>query len=191
MNPHTLAEQNPLTGTAIFQAGMAQTYEDVKLMILKAAHKWSRIYQVPFDDMVSAANEVFVNSFYRYQPERMARPTKFSTYLNFALHMDLCTYMNKQKKNINHNELNEEIYDFEVVSYDIGYRTALEEELTEDAKYVVSLLLDAPEDFQELIKLREVKKKNDMKWALREYLIASGWKATRVTAAFDLVKEKL
>lgn len=193
MDPLTLMEQTPLAGTKIYKQGFSQTYEEVKLLIFKAAHKWSRVYSVPYDDVLSAAHEVFVNTFYRYDPARMETKAKFSTYLHFALHVDLCSHMNKEKKNLGHSELDSETYDLEVNSFvDNSYREALEQELDEDARYIISLVLEPTPDFNALMIERKAIKKRDVVWVIREYLMHSKkWQGKRIEKALSNVRHKV
>lgn len=72
-----------------------------------------------------------------------------------------------------------------------GFMTDLLDELSEDAKHVVSLVLDAPPDV--ILALCERGRVNavTIKAALREFLIDLGWTTSRVSKSFAEIRKAL
>lgn len=161
---------------------IAESYADCRLLIYKVVHTFANRYNVPFDELLSEAHMSFVRAFDRYDPSRFVKKAKFSSFVYFALSCDLRTYLQKQRKHTGHLEINEELCGTEDPNQ---FRLRFESHLEMDARTVIHLVLDAPDELSEVLGLREVSNKRGFLRALREHLRDLGWSRDRIAIAFE------
>lgn len=163
---------------------VVDTYEGVKLLIYKVAQKYAAINNVPVDEVISAAHMIFMKAFhYHYRPKTGKRPATFSTRLHNSLQWELVDYMRKESKHRGHLEVNEELVG--ATDTDTNFRVALESELSDDAKHIVRLILDTPDDINALFKWEGVTSRKGCLRALKEHLEDCGWGARRIAESFN------
>lgn len=166
---------------------VTDTYEDVKKMIYKICHSYAARHQVAFEDVLSEGHRTFMKCFYNYNPDRFKTKAKFSSYLYFALSCELSTHLKKEYRHRGHQEIKDELLG--ATEGDANFRMMLESELSEDAKGIVSLILDTPSDICVLYKWHDVRGKQSCLTALRSYLEDIGWGASRITESFNEIKK--
>lgn len=168
--------------TATAPAACTETYLDVQKMIFKVAHTYSHRNGLPFDEVLSAAHFVFMRAFhYRYRPK--GKPASFSTRLYNSLNWELRDFLKKESKHQGHLEINEEIVGAQ--EYDANFRVMLDtEQLSEDAKAIVALVLDRSEELTPLLRWQNVQGKKGYLAALEEHLSDLGWTVDRVQESF-------
>ena len=160
-----------------------ETYEDVRNMIYKIAHRYSTCNQLPFEEVLSAANYVFMRAYtYKYKPK--GKPATFSTRLYNSLNWELKDFLKKEIKHTGHLEVNEEIVGS--TNVDANYRIQLDTEiLSEDARSIVRLILDTPQDIAPLLRWEKVRSSRSYLAVLREHLHDMGWGTKRIQESFS------
>ena len=171
------------------QDALTETYLDVRLMLFKLAHRFAVCYGVPVEDLISEANFSFVRAFRRYDPSRFKAKARFSSVVYFAVTCDLKTYLKKQKKHRNLEELDDT--NTGTTQPDRSFRCTVESELREDARYVVSLVLEAPAELAKAMQWHDVKTPSASLAIIREHLTDVGWEHTRITETFSEIRKVL
>lgn len=166
----------------------SDTYEDTKKLIYKMAHKYAHQEGLPFEEVLSAAHFVFMRAFrYKYRPK--GKPASFSTRLYNSLNWELRDFLKKEGKHCGALELNEELVG--AAEYDANYRVMIESELSEDAKAIVALVLDTPDDIQMLLKWEGAKTQAGVVRALQGHLKDLGWTGARIAESFNEIRHLL
>lgn len=167
------------TLTAIEQDALTETYNDVKLLIYKVTHHFTARSGLPFEELLSEAHYIFARAYRNYDPKRFS--SKFSSFLYFSLHCELKNFIKKQYKHRNLLEVNEECVGTEDAN---RFRVSVESGLSEEAKLVVALILDTPQEMRAVMRWNSVRGKRSMLVSLREHLIDLGWTAEQLKTAF-------
>lgn len=157
-------------------------------MLLKTAHKYAHVSGIPFDDVMSAAHFVFMRAYnHNYRPKPGTKPAKFSSRLYNSLNWELKDYINEERPHRNHLEVDEELIG--ASEGDANFRVALESELSEDARTIVALVLETPDDITEMMRWDRVKSRKGFLRTLREHLQDVGWSTKRIVESFDELRE--
>ena len=124
-----------------------EVFPQVEKMIYSQAWKFAKQYPIPFEEARSNAYASFMEACARYNPHRKA---KFSTWCNFLIWCNLMTEVTRRAK--------EPIVFVEIVDEEVAGAAPLLSEsfaelmedvkasLSEDAKTILSLLLETPAD---------------------------------------------
>jgi len=162
-----------------------ESFEDVKLLVWDCVHKFHRKY----GDLYGTREELFSEGCYgytlaynRYDHEKGTFPTYVRNMVNFKL-MELLRTETKHRVRYNaveDIETADRVHPFSLMEF--------LEEVSEDARAIVSLVLDTPRDLQRVVH-KEGRK--DVKYTLRQYLDGMGWEEERVENAFSEISTAL
>jgi len=161
---------------------ISECYADVRLLLYKIAHSFARRYNYPADELISEAHHSFVKCVDRYEPERFSRKSRFSSYVCFAVSNDLKTFLQKQRRHMGHLEVNEEVCGTEDPNQ---FLLRFLPHLEDDAKLVVSLVLEAPAELSAILGEKDVRTKCAAQRTLKHHLLNLGWTRDRVAIAFE------
>ncbi|MBU1067226.1 hypothetical protein KKE60_05535 [Patescibacteria group bacterium] len=172
----------------------AEGYELVRNLIFDQVHKFSRRYGGDFDELVGEANLAFVKGHNQFitgmRPSGKPFDTTYATEIRrwvwFELFDAMRTRLQRQARaqmiSVGDMDYPVQSFEFDVTDWAAG--------LSSDASYVVELLLDPPEDVEEIIMAKGGEPRN-FRSTVRAYLVASGWSARRISEAFAEIKEAL
>lgn len=166
-------------------APVDETFEQVRLLVYRVTHKFASRYNLPFDELLSVSHYAFVKAYHRFKPRRGAQ---LSSWVYSRVTTNLQDYIETEFKHGNHDELREELCGME--DHD-SFRVELLSRLHPDARVVVRLVLDAPDDFATLLRWKRVRTRREVRRALREQLELLGWDDDRIAIAFDDVQQAL
>lgn len=168
----------------------AKAYEDTKLLIYKTCHRFAHAYGLQFEDLLSLAHTSFMAACRSWKP---GKGTKLSTYICWWVTCDIKTHLQKQRRGGVPLELNEEI----VGTFE-EHHSFMDDFLTflsDDAKVIAQLIVEAPKDFQAVLAdtTREVANisKRQVRDVVREVLMDRGWTPGRITSAFNEISTAL
>ena len=159
-----------------------ETYEDVKKLIYKLAHRIRCCDQCEFEDRLSTAHEGYAIAYASYDP---SKGTLFSTWVYWQVRGIL---LDRKKDCIKKS------VQFKSNIRDLGTRPSTPKsrffdhlwELSDDAQRVVGLVCEAPDEMATLWLSN-----SDPRGMLRSYFVGVGWTLGRITSAFSEVKEVL
>ncbi len=173
-----------MESTIITLDATTETYWDIRNLIFDTVWKFQQQYGGDFDEMVAEANLIFIKYFLSHNSDT----SQFSTWLHFGLWkglIDFKRFIREQNKYtiIKHLEEIENFYEYPVVQ---EYRTwELLFDLGEDAKIIVQLILNLPDDLQKTI----IAQKESQTLSKRKLMIhlASllGWSYGRIKESFQ------
>lgn len=161
------------------------TYEDLSHLVFQVTHGFARRYNIPFRDLVSEAHIIYVEQVERYDK---TRGTALSSWVYTKVWFGLMSYVRRGFKRPPHVELEEAP---EPATPPDLFLHDLRDELSADARTVVSLLLDSGRDFSLLCKWNRARTRTSMLKTLREHLEDIGWSAEQIGEAFDEIRDAL
>lgn len=170
------------------------TYHQYEKLLFQAIYKSMKKWGGTFDDYLSDANDIFMYACGRYKKKK---GNKFSTYLVFLLNCLMVERIRKELKynsrlpcqplHDGHTAINQRIFE-------------IPDQLSEDAKVVVELVLDMPADIKlalvQMAKLpedyeQEIKQGRSIAKCLKEFLSDLKWSAGRIDQAFNEIRTSL
>lgn len=156
---------------------ISQVYEETKALIQDTVHKFFIKYKGDYQELISIANEEFVLAFHSFNPDK----SKISTWIRNKIWWRLLNHMRQKiqtEKNTKQVKLNRIPYS--------ETKPILEtlEELSKDAKIVVSIVLYPPE--QEWDNRPKMLRKQ-----LKDFLKGIGWTTKRITESFGEISNIL
>lgn len=162
-----------------------ETYEDVKLLVWHSVHAFHRKY----GDLYGTREELFSEgclgfsiAYKLYNPAKGSFPTYVRTVVGHTL-LELVRSETKRRVRFNTTS------DVEIADHPRSFSlTDFLDEISEDARAIVSLVLDTPRDLQRVVH-KEGRK--DVKYTLRQYLDGMGWEEERVENAFSEISTAL
>lgn len=160
---------------------MKEGYEDLKNLLYHTAHKFQSTYGGDFDELMSISNLAFVKAYNSYTSSMGA----MTTWVRFcAWHAMLHERTNETKARRTRQE------DKETKTVRPNPLVDILDELSEDAKRIVRLVLTTPPELQELIEssggnVRRIKP------ILSSYLQSIGWGRRQIELSFAEIKEAL
>jgi hypothetical protein len=160
---------------------MAETYEDVKMLIYKTVHGFIKRYGGDFDELMAEANYSFV----RNTPKHDESKGPYIAYVKFSIWNDLLSLQRASRRHC-HSELNDN------TSSTVSPSRIPEiiEDLPSDAKFVALLVLEAPEELATMM-LNEGGRPRGARRAIKQYLSNLGWTAEQVKRSFEEIGEAL
>lgn len=180
------------THSKLSQDAVNETYKDLERMLFQLTHKAARRFGVRFEDLLPAAQNGFVYAYRTYNPNNK-RKAKFVTWCYFVVNKEIANWMEEHvkhsKRSASHVEVNDETLG--ASSTDAAFRSDLEAELSDDAKHVVHLILDTPEDIRALYRFNKANTSRDALRCAREHLMDIGWSASRVVESFNEIRALL
>lgn len=159
--------------------GIEESYVDVEKLLYQTAHLFQKRYGGEFDELVGIANLAFTEAYRSYNGA-----SKFATWTRFVAWRLMLDHVDNEIKSKRTRP-----QDFEITEHKSPLIDVLDE-LEEDAKTVVELVLHTPEDLQLLIQDSGggIKK---IKSVLTMYLSKLGWKQKRIKQSFLQIQEAL
>jgi len=172
-----------MTATIAIEA-RTETYHDLRGMVFDLVHSFSQRYRTPWDETLSVAHEGFLEAFEGYRPELASFATHASQKVRSKLFEWQRTTMRRTilGKIVDHN--------VELIPQDHFLLIDFLDELSEDAREVVCLALDAPRDIVHSLVVKGITPRN-YKAAIREYLKDCGWCTARIAESFQEIAEAL
>ena len=131
------------------------------------------------DEALSVVDMAFIESFQSYDPDKGA---SFSTWFHWIAQKRLLTLLEKEIETIS--------IEVDVVDPCSSHFLDFVDELSEDARIVVELVLETPKELLRLIqdKWHPRRKTRDN---LRQYLVRLGWSIDRVRESFGEIRRVL
>ncbi len=161
-----------------------ETYRDIRNLIFDTVWKFQKQYGGDFDEMVAEANLIYMKCFISHNPNK----SRFSTWLRFHLWkglIDFKRFIREENKYVRIERF-EEIENFHLYpapSYIPLWD--LVSELSNDAKTIVSLILEPPGIMQSAA-LRKGTAPCNIKRALQIHLsYILGWSANQIKDSFQ------
>lgn len=171
--------------TLLHKDALAETYEDVKRMIYKLVHRFSARYCMSFEDLIGEAHCSYIKAFETYKPET---GTLISTWVYYRIWHDLTNYVKKENRYRGYEEINEEIAGF---APPVSELNDILEGLSEEARTIVRLTLDVPQDLQTLYKLNKARTPTKIRDCISEHLQDLGWAITQIETAYNEISQAL
>jgi len=170
-----------------------ETYWDVYPLIMFVSHRFRERYNGEFEEWLSEANLIFMQCYYKFDPSKGVAFNKYLTYMlnikltgvarDFAIHKAQAKIVwNREKDRVAPQQhLVERIWD----------------DLSEDAKEVMQVIIDIPTDIKFTVLDRPATEPKGEKYAfcIAEFLEDTGWTLSEVLTTFreigDLVCSEL
>lgn len=173
--------------TALRMDLMTESFLDVELLIKHTANKFVARYGGEVDEAIAHGNLMFVEAYDSWDRSR----GKFTQWLYFLMWRTLLEQVRRQTmRNARHKRVkfDEDGLCTESRAHWLG---DLLDGLSEDARTIVSMVLDTPMDLKIALAQRSVDSKQNTKGAFREVLQDMGWSKDQVYKAFDEIREAL
>lgn len=164
---------------------LKETYIDLQKIVYDQAHKKSRLFHMPYEDALSLAHSAFVKAVNNYDPSKGA---KISTWVTFCLHNDLINYLKKEYRHYSYEPLEEEYHGGDNINHFVQEFT---EGLSDEAKQVVMLLLETPDELSNLMQWDGVRNKTGTLKTLKNYLLDMGWVASEIKETITEIRQAL
>lgn len=162
-----------------------ETYEDVKRLIYKMCNDFIRRNGGDFEELLSAANEVYMDAYRTWAPG--AAP--FTHYLCICIHRRLIGDWRKARRLPISSLTDDEGGQTPVADQHRDFRLAeLTEGLSEAAKYIIQITFNPPEDLDGMIE-RKGGKMLHYSSTIKEYLRGAGWSRAAIRDAWMEVQE--
>lgn len=151
-----------------------EMFPKVEKMICKFAWQYSETYPVSFEEARSEAYYAFMRACADYRPEEK---TKFSSWCYFWIWTHLKTWITKRTvEPITFMEINEEMVG--TATPDRAESLELVDDLSEDAKEIISLILETPSEISaSVVTVRR------LLGEIKRYLVKKGRSKKRVESA--------
>jgi len=161
---------------------LTETYADMERLICKIVWRLTNAYNADFEEVRSEANLIFLNAMKTYDEEKGA----LSTHLTCQITRRLQTYLHNQKKQtaVYLVSLFEDIED---PTSNLSMIDILDE-VGEDAKTLIDLVLETPVDFMNSIRPNAKNFKTNMK---RHSVKILGWTKRHYKETFEEVTNAL
>lgn len=172
---------------ALRKDALTETYQDMEGVMKDACSYFLKRYQAPvsFDEVFSECCLAFVEAFDNYQKDKAS----FSTYL--------VTRMRGRYKDLIRNRVRKNINALDIYKIDIEGRKPAESfwesiylELSNDAQFVVELLIYTPSNLQKIINFKGGTSQN-ITSTIRKYLREIGWTFHKIKKTFDEIKRAI
>lgn len=174
-----------MNATALHQDILNETYEDLKDLIYDQAHKKSRLFHMPFEDALSHAHFSYVRAVAAYKDGTGA---KISTWVAFCLHNDLINFLKREYKHYSYEQLEEELTGGDEVNFFVEEFT---EGLSDQARTVVQLILETPEELNMLLHWDGARNKSGVLRTVKGYLSDLGWVAHEIKDSLEEIRQAL
>lgn len=165
-----------------------ETFLEVEPDIRLTVHRFRLRYGGNMEDLWSIAHEAFMYAFLTFE----SSCGSFSSYVRYCTWKQMLEQTRSQCRR--NSKLPRVPFDNirEPVTKHNHFVTDLLDELSEDGKLVVSLVLDAPMDiYMYLLEHKGPQNPNKVRNALRSFLREVGWNTARITESFNEIREAL
>ena len=177
-----------MKSTALKKEALTQTYFDVENLIYNIVWKFKNCYGGDFEELVAEANLLYI---YAYNSHNK-KTSKFSTWVYFCIWKGLIDFINflKEKNKYGRVFLLEELECFQE-NFISSSETFVEliDEVGEDSKTIINLIMNLPKDLQNNI-LQRGGHPHNVRIPIRNYLSSKlGWTGKRIKESFDEIKK--
>jgi len=170
-----------------------EAYKLVKNLIFHQVHKFRNQYGGEFDELVGEANEAFVRGHQQFcrgtSPTGRVIEADYGTEIRRWVWYTLFDKMRTRVRRQNHTPM-EAICDRDFAAPATTHNTEWAEELSDDARYAVELVLHPPEAIEATAEAKGGEPRN-YRSTVRQYLRTQGWAVARVNEAFSEIKGAL
>lgn len=165
---------------------MAETYEDVERLIWDVVHKFHRKHGFQYGKPRELYSQACVGFMHAYQTYDIKKGS-FSNYVRQIVEFKLLELIRTETKHrVRMHQADElEVVDPSHSSFSLG---ELLDEVSEDAKAIVMLVLDTPHD---LLHAMQCEDNDSVKYLLRQYLVGLGWAKERIAECFSEITHAL
>jgi len=160
---------------------IAETYQDLQNLIYYTIHKFIKTYGGEFDELLSISNYYFV----KYGYGKHNGKSNIASWTTFCIWRGMLEHQRKQA--IAHRRRPE---DFKIAQYPPSNRIDIIDELSEDAKHILSLVFKTPEELLTTIQNKGGSTKQ-VKPVLRRHLLKIGWSAKQIRESFNQITEAI
>jgi RNA polymerase sigma factor (sigma-70 family) len=170
----------------------SETFRDVKQLIYKVAWRCHRKTGIPLEDCVAEGQLAYCYAYKYWDPDKSVR---FTTYLHKVLEntmKDLVhDYRRQHIRNIDPEVLDQRQglirQDYIRQGY-IGWFDSLTQELSDDARTILTAIIEGP---AELASLHLKRNQSTMKHMVVKYMVKLGWSVARVIDGLSEVEQAL
>lgn len=162
---------------------LEETYTDVQQLIFKMVHKFIRQSGGDFEEYLSEANLAFVQAMKKYDKTK----GQISTWIGFQVWHTLLEKKRNQSKD--RHLFTETIPERKVESRQHAV-TSLLSDLSQDARFVASLVLDIPEEIVSPT-IKNGSRPANLRKSLHNYLLDMGWTYSKIQECFEEVRQAL
>lgn len=160
-----------------------ETFGDVEKLVYDTAHKFRKRYGGEIQELISEANELFMDAYKAFTPGRAA----FSTWCRFKVWHGLLESLRRQiTRNSRFRDYGED--GLKLLEAPEGFNLSrFLNELSPDARLVTSLVIDPPPNVRLSIVERNTKirnPRNNLRESVWEHLTDLGWEENRIGRAF-------
>jgi RNA polymerase sigma factor (sigma-70 family) len=163
-----------------------ETYRDVEKLIWRLAWKARAIHGGEMEDYISAMNEEFMVALTSYDP---SRGTSFSTWLWWKIQGAVTKEIRRSCLQRHTVAAGEDIDLDALPGRHRGWMDLFWSELGDDARTVVTILVESPFDINGLLHYRRIGKVLRKSLALQ--LRGAGWTVARISESFSEIREAL
>ena len=160
------------------------TYEDVERMLFRICWNFRERFGGDFDELLSQAGEYFMGAYQTYDSNRGA----FTTWVYHSVYRRLWNHRrteNKRRQTLTYNSKVMEEAGKTTNGHPFDWELLLKD-LTSDAKIVIQLIYDTPDDLEQMRGEGRLGRR-----LIRSYLRELGWTTRRVTESFGEIKTVL
>ena len=164
------------------------TYKDVENLVYHICHVFQSKHGGDFDDLLSIAHQVFMDAFNCWTPGL----APFTSYLSTCIYRRLLLEK-RQNSRIPTISLDktETSIGWDPVDKSRSFSIKdFTEELSDDAKLIISLVLETPTELAKIINDKGGHPKN-VRSTIRQYLTKLNWTYNRISESFDEIKKVL
>lgn len=167
-----------------------ETYESVEKLIYHFAWKFAKKYRRDFDELHAEANLAYVRAYNSYEP---GHGTLLSSYVGTCIHRHLLDLVRKDMRRPSQSSLTGTEGDQIPVEDSIADdpTTSLLQDLTDDARMLINLVISTPDDLKQVIEEKGGQPRNyrsSIKLYAWDHL---GWEWDRVLLACEELGDAL
>jgi len=165
-------------------------YHDVQGIIRMYVRRWIDRYGTVlggWEEVESMANEFFMDAYSTFDASR----SEFNTWVGNLIRFNLLTAMKKKFLHDKRFPAEEATFDELAPKQSSFVLPEFLEELSEDARTVAELVLDAPIDIRLALAQHKTVKPSQLRRAVMGFLKDIGWCAERIAESFSEVSEAL
>lgn len=169
---------------------LAVTFLEVELLIKHTVHHYRRLHGGDWEDLFSTALQAFMKAFETHGESKAGKKSSFTSYVRWVVWHDLMSEGRRiaYRGNLLKKVDNSVLQDQETRPCGWAFTEFLEDLSSEDARLLVKMIIDAPEELATIIRKRNLKPRG-IKNLVRDFLLESGWTLSRFSEAFEEVKE--
>ena len=175
----------------ISQHAITATYQEVQPIIWKQIHYFRQRFshhEATIDNLLSLANEIFMEVYHDFDPRRgcpFYRRVSFRIWYRFLREFVQREAQQKHRRagktivmDMTEDKCSKPISQFILSEFT--------EDLTEDARAIVKLIIDTPDDLKHALRMDSPDPTGTaVKSGLRQYLIGLGWTAKKIKKTFS------